>query len=71
MLMMTPNEKIIEEQFDKLKFEHHQLHEKYKELNDKYDLLCGKLRKTANECRNEGDAFLSTYNSSGRRVPWE
>ena len=64
MLMMTPNEKIIEEKYHKLQAEH-------SELKDKYDLLCGKLKRTANECRNEGDVFLSTYNSSGRRVPWE
>jgi predicted transcriptional regulator len=61
---MTPNEKIIEEKYHKLQAEH-------SELKDKYDQLCGKLKRNANDSRNEGDAFLSTYNSSGRRVPWE
>jgi hypothetical protein len=46
--MITPNEKHLEDKYRKLQIEH-------SELKDKYDLLCGRLKRTANECRNEED----------------
>jgi hypothetical protein len=64
MLMMTPSEKIVEEKYRKLQIEH-------SELKDKYDLLCFKLKRNANEDRNTDNGnFLTNYGKDGRGY-WE
>ncbi len=39
------------------------------EIKEKYDTLCGKLKKNANDTRNEGERFLHNY-AVNRNGPW-
>jgi len=52
--MKTIREKELEE-------ENKMLSREYQALKDRYDQLCGKLRSNANDSRNEGERYLSTY----------
>jgi hypothetical protein len=67
--LKTLNEKAVEEQFDQLKFAHHQLQKEYSDLKGKYEQLCTKLKTNANDTRNEGERFLSSY-ARDRAGPW-
>jgi hypothetical protein len=60
--MKTIREKELEE-------ENKMLSREYQALKDRYDQLCGKLRSNANDNRNEGERFLSTY-ARDRVGPW-
>lgn len=60
--MKTPREVELEKEYETLE-------KAYVELKDRYDQLCGKLRTNANDTRNEGDKFLSSY-ARDRAGPW-
>jgi|APSaa5957512493_1039668.scaffolds.fasta_scaffold95294_2 hypothetical protein len=38
-------------------------------IRERYDSMCGKVRTNANDKRNEGDHFLSSYGKD-RNGPW-
>jgi FtsZ-binding cell division protein ZapB len=56
--MKTPEQRVLEDKYAMLQLE-------YSELKDKYDQLCGKLKKNANDNRNvdNADEFLRSYAS--------
>ena len=60
--MKTPREVELEKEYETLE-------RAYVELKDRYDQLCGKLRTNANDTRNEGAKFLSSY-ARDRAGPW-
>jgi len=60
----------LKDSFDKSEEDYKSLERAYVELKDRYDQLCGKLRKNANESRGDGNHFLSSY-AKDRRGPWE
>jgi len=60
--MKTPREVQLEKEYEVLE-------RAYTELKDRYDQLCSKLKRNANDTRNEGDAFLSSY-ARDRAGPW-
>ena len=39
------------------------------EVKSKYDSLCSKVKKNANDKRNEGERFLANY-AKDRNGPW-
>jgi FtsZ-binding cell division protein ZapB len=56
--MKTPEQRVLEDKYAMLQLE-------YSELKDKYDQLCGKLKRNANDSRNvdNPDDFLRNYAS--------
>jgi len=58
--MYTLREKQLEQKYSKLQVAH-------SELKEKYDLLCSKLKRNANNTRNEEEdnAFLRNYGKNG------
>jgi len=63
--MKTPEQRVLEDKYDTLLLE-------YSELKGKYDQLCGKLKKNANDYRNvnEANKFLRNY-GKGNTGFWE
>ena len=62
--MKTPEQRVLEDKYAMLQLE-------YSELKDKYDQLCGKLKRNANDSRNidNADDFLRNY-ASGDSEFW-
>ena len=59
----------LEKENKDLKLELLHLRMELSEIKERYDSLCIKLKHNANDARNEGDRFLSTY-ARDRTGPW-
>ena len=68
--MKTLEEVALFKEVNALKEELSTLTRDYYNLKDKYDQLCIKLKTNANDARNEGDRFLSSY-ARDRSGPWD